>query len=116
MIRVGIAALMLVTGIAVSAQAGMGWYLMTPPFESEGPKAFQLQAEAPIHRWDQVRAFDSAAICEHERAKERATAVQTLGKVVKEGDTNEKATRVVILLLNAKMAAKCIASDDPRLQ
>ena len=116
MFCVGVLSFVVAIGITVPAHAGIGWYLLTPPFENDGPRAFQLQSESPLGRWDHVRAFDSAAVCETERANESAIAVETLRKVMKEANTNEKATRVVILMLNAKMSAKCIASDDPRLR
>jgi hypothetical protein len=47
-----------------AAFALVGRYLMIPPWASYG----KFDADAPLSRWKQSNAYDSAAECEQDRA------------------------------------------------
>jgi len=111
-----------------AALALVGWYLMAPIPDRDGKMLY----EAQLRYWDQRESFDTAIECrryrekwfremvqleesedkkseaqkEHEEAKMDATMKWQPG-TARKNRGNE---------LNAALASKCIASDDPRLK
>jgi hypothetical protein len=49
---------------AVPAYAGQGWYLLVPPQVPTPQGSDRWLTEAPLKKWWQNRAFDSALACE----------------------------------------------------
>ncbi len=92
---------LLVAALATPAVAGQGWYLLAPPLEREG-KRFMI--EAPLSRYRQLGAFDSAAECEKVR-------VTSAPRSLKQSTPAEKA-----LAEDLDTFTRCIATNDPRLQ
>jgi hypothetical protein len=85
-----------------AAIALAGWYLMVPPWS--GPN--QFDDAAPLKRWKQVGAYDSAGACE----RDKAHSVDFLSK--------DKALDTKTARFNAAIYASglCVDSNDPRLK
>ena len=77
-----------------AALALVGWYLVTPPWQ-KGKNAVEEKLDAPLSKWIQSHAFDSAAECEALR--------EQVIKAQKDAGISVTAER-------------CVASDDPRLK
>ena len=129
----GIAAVVLIVGIASSAEAGQGWYLMLPPRSEYNVNAdflqgYKIRSSEPLSRWGQQGAYNSAAECEAAKSLlmrvEHSYYEKTSQDYLKAVGSN---TDPVVLRLqrfltenaNANVdmyqASRCIASDDPRL-
>ena len=109
-----------------SATAGQGWYLMAPPADYSQPwtiscipdqtahpamcAAGVVNSFAPMSKWEQVRALDSANECEETRERLLTLAHARAAKAKKRNE--EIGARVTELRMDN---ARCIASDDPRL-
>jgi hypothetical protein len=95
-----------------AALALAGWYLMLPPWSS--PSKFD--DKAPLNQWEQANAYDSAAVCE----KSRYDTVKDLlkGHAPNGNLLDQKTLTPETADYNARLyaAARCIASDDPRLK
>ncbi len=89
-----------------AALALVGWYLMSPLVDQ---KAAKIVYEAPLTYWEHEGSFDTAAECERKR-KENVRWITNL--TIKRTDTSPGSH----LGLDSALAAKCIASDDPRLK
>ncbi len=100
-----IAGLLIASG---DAEAGARWYLLAPPMYATGEKAGSVEADAPLSRWWNVAAYDSASGCEAAKAKTRKEAVKILEDRIL-NDFNRA-------LWTAYLASQCTASDDPRLK
>jgi hypothetical protein len=111
-----------------AALALVGWYLMVPQPDAPG-KAPNFKA--PLSRWNQMGAFDTAAACDKERESRCQAAAKALDEVEREiaalPDTgkrplSEAAPKVydddvtVSTFALGIQASRCIASDDPRLK
>ena len=84
-----------------AALALVGWYLMVPP--PVGSNFDSFDKNAPLSKWRQPAAFDSAAACEQYRTE----AIDTFQKRTDaNGDYN----------VNLYIAGRCVTSDDPRLK
>jgi len=83
--------------------AGQGWYLMIPPAAGKGAVDF----EAPLRRWPQAAAFDTAKACEDSLRDLYTTAKANFQSVG--SDENKRG-------IDSLTFARCIASDDPRLK
>ncbi len=81
----------------IGALAGVGWYLMCPPYSP----TTGLEISAPLSQWEQRASFDSASKCE----KYLAGLRRPFKRAGKRQDEPE-----------AHKYAKCIATDDPRLK
>jgi len=96
-----------------AAIALLGWYLMTPPLNNVS----YPDSDAPLKSWHLEKSFDSARECEAGRYDPYVAAAQTEKRLlaehpeIKQGVDNYLRTRQ-----NELAAAKCIASDDPRLK
>jgi hypothetical protein len=89
-----------------AALALVGWYLMSPLVDH---KAEKLLYEAPLTYWEHEGSFDTAAECERKlRDNVRVMSNLTMKSTDRSPGYN--------LGLNSALAAKCIASDDPRLK
>jgi hypothetical protein len=111
-----------------AALALVGWYLIEPIPDRDG----KLLYEAPLTYWEQEGSFDTAAECQREREwwtrelerieqKERKKSEAQKEREETEMDAMSKsqpgtARKSRGLGLKAADAAKCIASDDPRLK
>jgi hypothetical protein len=115
--------------LAGNVIAGQGWYLMAPPAHpnilwaascvSEGKIPAQncalvaVDRNAPLSKWKQVSAHDSANDCESTIGKFLALARSDRAKTQSNGNRNEEfAARVRELTWED---SRCVASDDPRL-
>ena len=80
----------------------LGWYLMVPPWSSPG----HFNDNAPLRKWHQVGAYDSASECEQDMVR----TVQHFQR--------DKALNSATANFNAAIyaAGQCIATDDPRLK
>ena len=91
----------------------LGWYLMTPPFETsnDGNPNFR----APLSRWDTQHVYDSARDCDaiqsawHKRAHESGWEDLKSGKEGKEPG-------MTLYTFQTLANSLCIATDDPRLK
>ena len=92
--------------------AGLGWYLLSPPVYTAGPRQGEIALDASYPEWSQLGAFDSATECEigasDVRRKARESAVAMKG--------DDKETRQLRSFMAASAVARCVASDDPRLR
>jgi hypothetical protein len=84
-----------------AALALVGWYLMLPPRDTTMPEGFN--SSAPLNRWLQARAFDSAKACEDGIS-------EFLGYAKAGQSADDK------VMQGALIMAQCIATDDPRLK
>jgi hypothetical protein len=82
----------------------LGTYLMMPPPRLVG-NHFQINFSAPLYKWDQLRLFNSDAECEAALASYRQEPPGGLPTML--GSRTEA--------LAAMRAAKCISTNDPRL-
>jgi hypothetical protein len=94
-----------------AALAIVGWYLMVPSVLPHAGPAADVPAkdlvdlDAPIGQWTQWESFDSALACQNGRQK----LINTTTKFGAFDDENVEWSERSIF-------AKCIASDDPRLE
>ena len=91
------------------AWAGQGWYLMTPPtgeYDSS-MKTTTLLFKAPIKKWNQEQAYDTAAECEAGKKYHFNLSME-----------NKDKEPSIIYRIRPTMFSNslCIASDDPRLK
>ena len=117
------------------AEAACGWYLMVPPRSPYDKKAEFLQAfktlvDTPLSKWHQAGSFDSSEACEMTKdsrtrvehsvySKASAEYIRLVG--IKGTSEPELAMQRYLTEQNnanvdGLMAARCIASDDPRLR
>jgi len=90
-----------------AALALVGWYLIVPPVrvdskgspeEQSDRSGFVYETDAPLSKWFNEGNFDSAAACDQALSQFRHTPRATAADQIQE------------------LAARCIASDDPRLK
>jgi hypothetical protein len=84
-----------------AAPAGQGWYLLEPPIRSH------VVLAAPLHMWTHVSAFDTAKDCEASLGERGTRAAQ---------DSHDPSQQFRRAAIEAAVAGRCIASDDPRLK
>jgi hypothetical protein len=88
----------------LAALALVGWYLMMPPPRTVGDH-FETNFSAPLSKWTKIRRFDLQSQCETTREayqqKPTGNLVDMLGAAQAQATTQ---------------AAKCVATDDPRLK
>jgi hypothetical protein len=85
-----------------AALALVGWYLVLPPMNSWKGLPW-IDRNAPLSKWQQRAAFNSAKDCEVARKKHEtdfALAVKSANHISSPIDDG----------------ARCVASDDPRLK
>lgn len=116
-----IVALSLLLGDSGTA-AGLGWYLMAPPPGSaaDGADIPFLTERVPLRRWQNLRAFDSAAACETYRSEEIDQATRDAKQVTQQsGDASDPMAKLLADLSKFRFwqstFSRCIAADDPRL-
>jgi hypothetical protein len=99
---------------------GQGWYLLTPPMKgdpwgcaSQKPKAVErcarlsIDQDAPLARWGQLGAFDTAGSCEDGRG-------EMIGRVTTRIDLDKADVDTWVTILKT-IQSQCVATDDPRL-
>jgi hypothetical protein len=128
----------LVVGIASARPAqAAGWYLMAPPTFPDGSP----NVRAPLSQWEQDDTFDSGQDCDEARRQnillyrhlallleQKLELVESKMEALPEEQQNKLAPKFderldkiapkIIALRNRGLssdAAKCIATDDPRL-
>jgi len=89
---------------AAPAYTGQGWYLLSPP---KIPGVMEFDEQAPLMRWEQRRAFDSAEDCERHLDDWRGRAMD---RFKLNGSIENKYS------IGLAIFSRCIASDDPRLK
>lgn len=111
-----VVALLLALLLPTSAMAGQGWYLLTPPqrLSPIETKVGDVDVAAPVYKWKQEQAFDTAQECERERIAARVKAATAL-RGFQQGNTN-LVYKMQTLANLADLSAVCIATDDPRLK
>jgi hypothetical protein len=90
-----------------AAIALIGWYLMVPPqADHQGTLTTVPDTAAPLGTWTVEHSFDTAAECEKRLNQWRA-----------QGHAQEKSKDGTATWdINRRIAANCIATDDPRLK
>jgi hypothetical protein len=105
-----------------NAWAAQGWYLMHPPVNE---KTLKYDLNVPLRQWKQMSARDSARECEAAKLNLIKDYRNSLNEAQNEVASNQDKARSDDLKnwvryqgenLTAAMAARCIASDDPRLK
>ncbi len=88
-----------------AAFALVGWYLIVPPNVDK--------PDAPLSTWNTIKVFDTAVECRDARSKWEIDSVDIVEQNVKRyGHLQEDDKRQ----LAQGHAARCIATDDPRLK
>lgn len=97
-----------------------GWYLLEPPAPKGarpplGPRgpAWLPDGKAPLGKWNQVGAFSSADACEQGKQQRLARLEKGLVDAQKRGD---EPFSIMLAVMSAALAGRCVASDDSRLQ
>jgi hypothetical protein len=88
-----------------AALALAGWYLLMPPFTSEGTSP--VDRAAPYSNWLQIASYATAAECR--KAKQDAS------DAAKDEEACSSTVKLEAYLCLRKMAAVCVSSDDPSL-
>jgi hypothetical protein len=92
-----------------------GWYALAPP-EAEVKGEMRYFPTAPLYRWSQERAFDSASECEAWRAAEMAEVMADFQRWGKEED---REGRLLFQIAQGRLRwiplMICVRSDDYRL-
>ena len=120
-----VAALCCLLAVAASANSADGWYLLAPPWREDG-----ADTTAPLTKWQQIGAFDTARVCE----SSRSSIVKRLGKGEKEG-LDQAAKRYLqdpssdplhtkegddyarsTFAAKRARASRCVSISDPRLR
>lgn len=106
-----------------TALAIVGWYLMTPPYDSiisRGSLAyFLVHEDAPISKWNIVDSFDSAVACNNERLGKGRASMTDFPPPEPPREPGEPSLRPKTLKQLQALQdwdAKCIGTDDPRLK
>ena len=99
-----------------AALALVGWYLMMPPVNTEGGKAF-VDLHASVQRWTRTGDFDSFADCDKAREKTQQN-VQTAEERGLENAARMDANPPDQDLAEYEAARqmKCVSKDDPRIK
>jgi hypothetical protein len=115
MVRATLCATIALLGASV-ATAGSGWYLLSPMVAMDGKtaedsKSAKVLADDPLSKWHHGGSFDSARECNAERERNWQKAFEQL-------KLKDKATRPWMFdaFFVQASAARCVASDDPRLK
>jgi hypothetical protein len=96
-----------------------GWYLLMPPITAE---SFEILAEAPLHQWRQVHAYDTAEQCETSRRN--AMSVEKERSELKWHARNadpadrrksQELKRAAAEYIALVMVSRCVSASDPRL-
>ena len=106
---IGLAVLVFVPLVPGIAATG-GWYLMYPPIDWKGG-VMNVVTEAPLSSWRQARAYESAEVCEAERARRTVEASDALIKQ----KVDLLAPASVSAMLEVR-SGQCVAAEDPRLR
>ncbi len=83
-----------------AALALTGWYLMVPAQTKGGP----IDTSLPLSQWTMFESFDTAAGCQRKKSR----VYDEAQRKDRAGDTKGMA--------DFYSAARCIATDDPRLK
>jgi hypothetical protein len=93
-----------------AALALVGWYLMLPPMNSWRGLPW-IERNAPLSKWKQSAAFNSAKDCEVARGKhETDLGLAVKSNMAREHEVGRNPSAPI------DDGALCIATDDPRLR
>lgn len=97
----------------LAANAGGGWYLMSPPLSNAGyPDTSQ-----PLNAWHLEKAFDSAKECYAGRWDPYFEKKESVKVLKKHPEVPKKGWQDFLKTEQSELTqAQCIASDDPRLK
>jgi hypothetical protein len=96
--------------IGLVAMGRVGWYLIIPPFGSDGAPVTNV----PVAQWIMVKSFESAAKCESALSYVRRHFDEAGEKGLQASDKEELAH--AFAGKNYSGPVLCIASNDPRLE
>jgi hypothetical protein len=106
-----------------AALAVVGWYLLTPvPAGDTGywgrlhDLIFGASEYAPMSRWNQLGAFDTAEKCDAAQTKEDDSTMESFSQTQEEKGKSKAETAVDAWKKGVGDESVCIASDDPRLK
>jgi hypothetical protein len=88
-----------------SVTADAGWLLLSPPPSPTRDDPWAMDDTAPLGRWAQGGAYDTARECERERS---SMIKQSLSEL------RQNSHRVAHFKIGGAM--RCISTDDPRLR
>jgi hypothetical protein len=91
-----------------------GWYALAPP-EAQVNGETRYFPTAPLYRWQQVRAFDSAADCQAWLVSESEDARADLRRWNDASREGVMMREVAADRLGWLSVSRCVASDDYRL-
>ena len=89
-----------------AAIALMGWALIIPRYDLDG----RVEDKAPLSSWKIHSSYDSRADCEQVRHQ----MVEIAGEFIQEQE--RRANLDGVSEASVMLAAKCVASDDPRMK
>jgi hypothetical protein len=89
----------------------VGWYLLQPPRSAPG----KFDASAPLSKWEQDSTHDSSAACEQAKLAMVYVSEMLLTSLRKSSESEHTRANVQFIL-RRYFAARCIATDDPRLK
>ena len=92
----------------------VGWYLMMPPIKGNLPD-LKTDTDAPLSRWQQRGAYDTAKACEEKL--EVLQGADGLTEAESKLSAGKNVTAKELQILSAPINyARCVATDDPRLK
>ena len=102
--------------LAPSAEAGSGWYLLAPPMVTRDGDARDFDIEAPLHKWSQVGAFDTAKGCADDQGETIQKVLQLPSTAQLLAGRRPQSTGTTGgAILAGVLVSVCVRSDDPRL-
>jgi|SRR5208282_4492739 len=90
-----------------AALALVGWYLMVPPLTTPKAGNALVDSDAPLSRWMTIASYDTARECNGVWVDTLRTRSAIMTALREKSDAFVKG--------GAVEAARCIATDDPRL-
>jgi len=86
---------------------------MMPPIQHEGPRIF-VNVKAGLGEWETLHEYDSAQECQDGKDA-LPLAMLATAPTPEPGRSKEDQAKIDTLMVDKVFGAKCIASDDPRL-
>ena len=133
-LRAAFCALLVVMSASLG-EAVCGWYLLVPsrgPYDAKAPflQGFKILTDMPLSKWGHQGSYESAEGCEGAKSTQVRTehsmyskSVEEYQRLVADRSTDEKRlttqrylTENQNAIVAALAAARCIATDDPRLR
>jgi hypothetical protein len=111
------AAVVLVSSLlAQSAEGGSGWYLLASPMVTRDGDSRDFDIDAPLHKWSQVGAYDTAKECADDQGKTIQKVLQLTSTAQLLARPRPQSTGTTGgAILAGMLVSVCVRSDDPRL-